>query len=212
MFILGLVNLLVAGLCLFAGVAKLGQFFLLQAMGPGQRETVYFGGPQERNIPIPDLEAYLDLEVPGYTGWQAGNVFGILVAGIALFAIGYGFLHMRPWVRVLAVLYALAVGAWQVGHLAFQLGHVLPVAEIYFLDESWRSYSFFATAGTGLARRSFLLFAWAEPAVLIGHAAVVLLVLALPSVRAAFRGQSGISEPAPPILSGPPPQPAPSNI
>ena len=195
--ILGLVNLLAAGLCLFAGVAKAGRSLLMLAMGPGDRENTYFGTLrlQDRNIPIPDLETYLELEIPSYTGWQMGAVLAILAAGVVLWAIGYGLLHMRPWARSLALLYALAMIAWQAAYGLFHVARVLPVAEIYFLDESWRSYGYMPSS-IGLARVSFLLFAGGSAALLVGHAALVLLVLWLPSVRAAFRGQTERDEPA----------------
>src|SRR5579871_3070055 len=136
-FILGLLNLLVGVLFLFAGVAKAGRFVLSLVLGPGQRDTMYFGNSRDQNVPIPDLESYLDLEIPGYATWEIGAVIVTILAGLVVFAIGYGLLHMRPWACGLAVVYAVAIFLWQIAYTLFQVREVLPVAEVYFLDESW---------------------------------------------------------------------------
>lgn len=199
--VLALLNLLVATLCLFAGVAKAGRHLLFLALGPGQREDFYYGS-RENTIAIPDLETYLELEIPAYSSWEIGSVIAIFLAGVVLFAIGYGLLHMRPWSCRLAMFYAAAMFGWQIPYTVFQVREVLPAAEVYFLDESWRQY-FWMPNAVGLARRSFLFFAGAQAVLLIGHAVLVLVVLGMPSVRAAFRGQTDSGEPAPAILPGP---------
>jgi hypothetical protein len=198
--ILGLVNLVVGGLCLFAGVAKAGRSLLFLALGPGQRENMYFGS-REHTIALPDLTTYLELEIPAYGSWETGEVVAIFLAGVVVLAISYGLLHMRPWACWLALVYAVAILTWQTAYALFQIRDVLPVAEIYFLDESWRQY-FWMPNTLGLARKNFMFFAGAQAVLLIGHAVLVLLVLWTPSVRAAFRGQADAGESAPAILSG----------
>jgi hypothetical protein len=187
--LLALLNLLVAGVCLFVGVAKAGRMLVMSAMPPGQREDLFLGRFQDRTVPIPDLESYLEFEVPGYGAWELAALVGTLCTGVLLLAVARGLLHMRPWARWLALLYAVAMLFWQGAYVVFQLRQVLPVAEIYFLDESWRSYFYMPTA-VDLARTGFVAFVFIPAALLVGHALVALGVLWLPSVTAAFAGKT----------------------
>lgn len=186
-FILALLSLVVAGVCLFVGVASTGRSILMLALPPGPVNNPYFGIQRERTIPVPDLETYLDLEVPGYAAWEMAMPIAILASGVAMLAWSIGLVHMRPWARWLAVLYAFGILVWQPAYVVFQLRRVLPVAEIYFLDESWRTY-YFMPGPTGLARIGFILFATIPAALMMTHALLVLLVMCLPSVRRAFAG------------------------
>jgi hypothetical protein len=185
--ILALGSFLVAGVCLFVGVAKVGRSLLMLGLPPGPVDNSFYGMYRERTVPVPDLETYLELEVTGYAEWETAMPLGILAAGVILLAASIGLLHMRSWARWLAVLYALAVLVWQPAYVLFELQRVLPVAEIYFLDESWRTY-YFLPGPTGLARTVFILFASVPAGLMMTHALLVLVVMGMPSVRGAFAG------------------------
>jgi hypothetical protein len=185
--VLGLVNVGLGILSVFLGTAALGRRLVILIFQPvidNEGVVVRAGRPA---APFPNVEAYLESVLPGYTAGSLLFDLEVALAGLLLVAIGFGLLYMRPWSRWAAVFYSLVTISCQLAFAFCQLALVLPFQHNYFGEEYsrsfWRSDSEMQVLGAYFALGSQVAF-------MIGHALAQLLVLVMPSVRAAFSGKA----------------------
>jgi hypothetical protein len=186
--LLGLVNIGLGTLSAFLGTAAFGRrliIFIFQPVIDSEYTAVRPG--RVISPPFPNVEAYLESVLPGYAAGSLLFDLEVALAGLLLVAIGFGLLYMRPWSRWAAVFYSLATIGCQFAFAFCQVVIVFPLRESYFHGNysasSWRADPEIQTFGVYFALVSQVVF-------MIGHALAQLLVLALPSVRAAFSGKT----------------------
>jgi hypothetical protein len=193
--LLGLVNIGLGALSVFLGTAAFGRRLVILIFQPViDAEEVAIRPGRVVTPPFPNVEAYLDSVLPGYTAGSLLFDLEVALAGLLLVAIGFGLLYMRPWSRWAAVFYSLLTIGCQVAFALCQLALVFPLRESYFhgnySGSSWRADPEIQTFGVYFALVSQVAF-------MTGHALAQLMVLVLPSVRAAFSGKtSGLPETA----------------
>jgi hypothetical protein len=192
--LLGLINVGLGALSVFLGTAAFGRRLILLIFQPViDNDDVVVRSGRAIIPPVPNVEAYLESVLPGYTAGSLLFDLEVVLAGLLLVAIGFGLLYMRPWSRWAAVFYSLLTIGCQLGFAFCQLAFVFPIREDYSFLRNDYSRSFWApdpeiqTIGAYFTLVSQVVF-------MLGHALAQLLVLVLPSVRAAFRG----APPAPP--------------
>jgi hypothetical protein len=185
--LLGLVNIGLGTLSAFLGTAAFGRRLIILIFQP-VIDSEYTAVRPGRVVtpPFPNVEAYLESVLPGYTAGSLLFDLEVALAGLLLVAIGFGLLYMRPWSRWAAVFYSLLTIGCQLAFAFCQLAIVFPLRESYFHGDysgsSWRADPEIRTFGLYFTLVSQVLFMFA-------HALAQLLVLVLPSVRAAFSGK-----------------------
>jgi hypothetical protein len=187
--ILALVNVAVGSLCIFAGVASLGKLLLLAAlpMEPPPVPVPVRGGIYDRvEYEQLDLPAFLDKKLPGYSAIEGFANLGLLLAGTLLVVAGIGLLHMRRWARWGGVFYSLMTLVCQPSYAFYRLAFVLPLLELYQRQDTTRYY-WRGNSAESYAL-GFVFFLGLQVGLLILHALTQLVILALPSVGAAFTG------------------------
>lgn len=202
-FVLGLVNVALGILSVFLGTAALGRRLVILVFQPSlgrERYVAYGMGKAPPVDQFPNVEAYLEAMLPGYTAGSALLEIEIVFAGLLLAAVGFGLLYMRPWARWGAVFYSLLTIGCQAASLLFQLALVMPLRQTYAREDIWyRSYSRsdweLNVMGAYFVLTSQFLF-------MTGHALAQLIVLVLPSVRPAFSATLRLPLPAETPISG----------
>jgi len=183
-FVLGLVNVALGILSVFLGTAALGRRLVILVFQPSLGRERYIAYTQRAPIDqFPNVDAYIEAMLPGYSAGAALFELEIILAGILLIADGSGLLYMRPWARWGAVFYSLLTIGSQAASLLFQLALVMPFRQAYLREEISYRYSRsdweLQTMGVYFALTGEFVF-------LTAHALAQLVVLVLPSVRAAF--------------------------
>jgi hypothetical protein len=114
--------------------------------------------------------------IPGYLAVEITRYALFLVNSILLLIAGVGLLSVRNWARVLSLIYAISMILIELGHLIYVVSYVHPVLKD-MPDFLW-SHPGSLTAET------------INAAFICGYGVMLLTVLLLPHVSAAFAGQS----------------------
>lgn len=146
-------------------------------------------GQNAKAMDMSDLEDFIAKEVPGSKAIQTGDVVGKTALSICMIIAGVGLVKMQSWGRWLSVLYGLGSIALHVLRTIYFYTQLLPALQKYFdakkamivndqkLVEAIKMIEFFAMLAPLLEL------------VTIIYPIIVLIVMFLPSVSAAFRGE-----------------------
>jgi hypothetical protein len=185
--VLGILNIvfgvlgLLCGTCL--GLLLLGAFGAAGAVGPPGVNM------------MEDMSAFLSREIPGYDFIYIGHYLLELVLAVVLIVLGIGLLRMRRWARPACIAYGAVVLLTAVGYLVFMFAVENPAMARWNEDferrfPEWRSTTaaeqYFERLGDSLAN----LVAVFDAGVTGVYALVLLIVMFLPAVRAAFEPTS----------------------
>ncbi len=152
--------------------------------------------PKAPNQPVfsqEKMQAEIEQRIPGYTPYMnAMNAF-ILVLCALMIAGGIGLLQLRPWGRWVTILYAALSMAYTIGNSVFMLVWFVPAMS----DVMTEQFKLLKPAGPGPApdpavMGNFMQIVLTASVVfgllLMIYPIIVLVIMLLPSTRAAFRG------------------------
>jgi hypothetical protein len=157
--------------------------------------------PNQPDFSQENLQAAMEQRLPGYTAYMNGLNGLALVMCLMMIAGGIGLLQMQPWARWLTVVWAALSIAYTVGNTVFSLTTVVPLMMDIMSEQIQRMQP--AGPGPGgpgpEVLLSFMRIGMIVGAVfaliLLAYPITVLIILLLPSSRAAFRGQPVAAEP-----------------
>jgi hypothetical protein len=172
---------LLAGLCGLAGQAMQGVF-----AGPG-------GAAGNPGIVLQKkLEA-----LPGQQAFTLGELGANLVLDVMLITAGIGLLNLRPWARTLSLVYAPLAILKRLAVLAYTFMVIIPRFDAIVREWLAEVNRQGAGPGPGLPVEGFadtmritMTVSAIVSALFIAYPVVVLVLLNLPSVKAAFKGQA----------------------
>jgi len=135
----------------------------------------------------PDTEGMMRARIPYYDAMQYGGAaLGAIVGGVMI-ASGIGLLKMRPWARVLAIIYACYNVVATIGSFVFNIAVVLPVMREVFAEVgadpklpplAAQIFNMTMAFTTAMMYAMLLFLVWP---------AAILIVMFHPRVRAAFQ-------------------------
>src|SRR5579884_853918 len=141
---------------------------------------------KKESVSVADVEKRLEQNVPGYGVIKQASVGLEGVLAVMMIASAIGLLRLRPWGRVLALVYAVLSIVSRLGYLAWFLATVPPVVSAFGKE--------LAAAGGDLAELTGTWF----PIAYVGlqvvmslsvlYPIIVLIVLSRRRVRAVFTG------------------------
>jgi hypothetical protein len=142
---------------------------------PGQPSPPPPPGPGE-------VMKFYNENVPGYQAFTIGSLAVSFLLDGMLLAAGVGLLNMRPWARVLSLVYAPISIVNRLVAFVYQLVLVVPATEkLYAQNPALAGMSSFMSITSVLGLVVSLLF--------IIYPLTVLVILLMPSTAAAFRGE-----------------------
>ena len=137
-----------------------------------------------------DTMKYMDANVPGWRIYQITAAVLGLALSIALLAAGIGLILMKPWARGLSIAYAFGSILLQVGAMLYMVVYVTPV-QVALYDQLPPTPGIPAAQQQSITTMSKTIAGctpfFAVPGLI--YPAAVLIVMLLPSVAAAFRGE-----------------------
>jgi hypothetical protein len=176
-----------------------GGFGLLSGLCGGIFLLISGGNPARLFAFIPEAQKQLEVQqrilterVPFYTAYQAEGLVVGLVLSALLVAAGVGLLRLRPWARVLCMVYAPPSILQTLFAAFYTLVYVTPASQ-----EAARQAPFGANpqaaqaaqagaeagAAVGLILSAFMFL------LMLAYPVITLVIVLLPSVGAAFRGE-----------------------
>ena len=175
----GGVILLLTSIC---GAAMQGISANLQPAGPQAGAPGMFSQQQ--------MQAELDKVIPGYTAVTFGQMGVSFLFGILLLIAGVGLLSMRPWARVLSIVYAVLSILNHIFSLVYALAYVVPgtqavMEKTFASDPNLKA----ATSNMSGMMSGMMVFGVIIGAAFIAYPITVLVILTRRSVVAAFRGE-----------------------
>jgi hypothetical protein len=180
--ILAILHLVGGGLGLLFGLIGL----VMQAVTMNNAAAVAAPAPSAvtaQNFGVA-LTRYAETNVPGYNAVQfGGTAFGLLL-DVLLLAAGMGLLYMQPWARVTSLVYAVLSILYHLLTLVYSLAFILPVTNEFIDKVSGNPGMGPMATGARFGAVAGMLAAFA----FILYPIIVLVVLLLPRVAAAFRG------------------------
>jgi hypothetical protein len=172
---------------IFGGVGLLCN--LCGAGGQAMNASKSFGGKanaEEERIEK-DAEAILNRKAPGYHVLEVGDIGVSLLANGILIAAGVGLLLMRSWARITSIAWAVVMLLMKVLLAAYYVLVVFPA-----LSEAFQTVLADVPAQERRTVESFISIMKgalvAGPCLVSLYAVVVLIVMLLPGVAAAFSG------------------------
>jgi hypothetical protein len=141
--------------------------------------------------------------IPGQQAFTVGELAINLVLDVLLIAAGIGLLSVKPWARILSMVYAPLAILNRLGAFAYELLVLIPAVDTLLRQELGRApgvgpelqaFNSFMKAGMIVSSVIGLLF--------VIYPIVVLILLNLSHVRAAFSGKSDVLRPALPEDEG----------
>jgi hypothetical protein len=191
--VLGILHLVGGGLGLIVGLCGIvGQMFK-----QGMAAMISAIPDPNGELPTGMITELLSIPEEQAVAWT-DLVLGIVLS-VLLIVAGIGLLSTRPWARILSLVYApLSI----LDHVGFIVGTLLFVqpARQAVLEKYARNNPGLMPAGASDRIGPVLEVFWA--AVLLIYPIVVLVILNLGSVKAAFRGEKGAPGPALPEDEG----------
>lgn len=191
--VIAILHFTLGGLSLVYGLCGVGTHLAMQAKLFPQPPTVP-GRPQP--ITYNDVQTYLEQRVPSYKAMFYGGMAFDLILSTLMIIAGLGLLQMRSWGRYLSIGYACL----SVSHKLFGVVYYFLVSHSVmneFLDQLSNRQDPEAVMIVQTMRAMRYLTPIMQLSYMI-YPIAVLVVMYLPSVSAAFRGQSLGMEPADP--------------
>lgn len=132
--------------------------------------------------PARDILDTLAREAPGYKYVEIGKpVIGLLL-GLFLIIAGIGLIMVQPWAKWLTVFYSIVTIFLNIGYFGYEVGVVMPAVK------KWQESQPYFVETQGQFAKSMI-----GPGLLTGFFVItslaLLVVLFLPGVNAAFRGE-----------------------
>ena len=141
-------------------------------------------GPGQPDLSQEKLEAGIARRVPWYKSFEAGMNGATLLLCALMIAGGIGLLKLQKWAHVLTILYAVLSILYHLVTLVYSLAFILPVTN-EFIDKVSGNHGMGPMAtGARFGAVAGMLVAFA----FILYPIIVLVVLLLPRVAAAFCG------------------------
>jgi hypothetical protein len=144
------------------------------------------GNAEEERIER-DAEAVLNRKAPGYHAVEVGDIVVSLLANGVLIAAGVGLLLLKPWARITSISWAALILLVKVFVAGYYILVVFPA-----LSAAFREALGDVPAQQRQAAESVITFLKgaliASPCLVSIYAVVVLIVMLLPGVSAAFSG------------------------
>jgi hypothetical protein len=198
--VIAILQLIFGGLGLCIALANLAG--LPQQMAALNQQNVQKLPPAQRPPTQAELEEKVEKHLPSYQAIQKGSLAGSAVLCVLMLLSGIGLLAMRPWGRFVAITYAVLSILYTVASLVFTAAVVMPAMSEAIQD----------LAGQGNAQAQLMAQAMqigmvaglAIGALVVIYPIIVLVIMLLPSVRAAFRGETLPAEPEDYRDAGPP--------
>lgn len=187
--VIAILHFTLGGLSLFYGVCGIGAQLVMQAKLLPQPPTVP-GRPKP--ITQEEIQNYVEQRVPSYKVMLFGGMTFELCLSILMISAGFGLLQMRTWGRHLSIGYACLSVAFKLFGIVYAFLVSLPIMneflnqvpdhgpETMIMVKTMRV----ALSATPVMQLSYMIYPIA-----------VLVVMNLPSVSAAFRGQPRNTEP-----------------
>ncbi len=163
-----------------------------------------FGGMQGGAGQDPAVHLQKAIEaIPGQQAFTFGELAINLLLDVLLITAGIGLLSMKPWARILSLVYAPLAILNRLGAFAYTLLVLMPALDTIMVQELGRD----PQIKTALqAASSFMRMAMVVSAIVnllfIIYPIVVLIILNLSHVKAAFSGKSDVLRPALPEDEG----------
>ena len=185
-FVIAILHLVGGGLGLFSSICGCGGLLMGSAFSSMSLPTVPARPGQPAPPPPPgpaDIMKFYNENVPGYQAFTIGSLAVSFLLDTMLLAGGIGLLNMRPWARVLSLVYAPISILNRLVAFLYQLVLVMPATEkLYAQNPVLANMSSFMSITTGVGLFVNLLF--------IAYPITVLVILLMPSTAAAFRGEA----------------------
>lgn len=146
--------------------------------------------------PVREVNDLLLKEVPGYLVMEGSNYVLGLVLSLLMIIAGIGLLKMKDWARRTAIVSSAVTIIWDLVHFVYQWTCINPVVarwtKEFMLKQPAGTPNF-----TGFSENHVIQGVMAGAAVILsmGFPLVLLVVLLLPNVRAAFTDHGPQSEP-----------------
>jgi hypothetical protein len=171
----------------------------MQAAWSGNPFSMQGGAGQEPAIRLQKaIEA-----IPGQRAFTVGELGINLVLDAMLIAAGIGLLSMKPWARILSLVYAPLAILNRLGVFAYTLLVLMPAFDSLFAQELGRDpQTEVALQAASSFMRGIMIFSAVVNLVFVIYPIVVLILLNLFHVRAAFSGKSDVVRPALPEDEG----------
>jgi uncharacterized membrane protein (DUF2068 family) len=180
--ILAIANIVLGGLGLLCGLGGMASAALhsLASHSPGMPSL---------HDPVQAVQVQLIRQFPNLYWIEGAVSASMCVLAVVLIVAGVGLLYVQAWARWLAIGYGLVTLLVQVSYAVYKLGLVLPASE-HFLQNALRQPGSSYPPGflTGF-RVGFMGVLAVQLLFFVGHVALLLIVLSLPSVAAAFAGR-----------------------
>jgi hypothetical protein len=135
--------------------------------------------------------------IPGQQAFTLGELAINLVLDVLLIAAGIGLLSMKPWARILSLVYAPLAILNRLGTFAYTLLVLIPAFDTILVQELGRDRQIAnALQAASSIMRTFMLIGAIVGFLFIIYPIVVLIILNLRHVKAAFSGKSDVLRPA----------------
>jgi hypothetical protein len=140
---------------------------------------------------VMDTMKYMDANVPGWRVYQLTSALLGLALSIALLAAGAGLILMKPWARYLSIAYAIGSILLQGCAMLYMIVYVTPV-QVALYDQLPPMAGIPPAQQQSMTTMSKTIAGCTPFGAVLGliYPAAVLIVMLLPSVAAAFRGES----------------------
>jgi hypothetical protein len=148
------------------------------------QSTGGFGGPGQAEAQ--QLQKRIE-DIPGQKAYTMAEMGVDLVLDVMLLTAGIGLLGMKAWARILSLVYAVLSILNRVGTLVFTLAVLLPALDTVLAEETMREPKL---QGVLPVMKMGMIIGAVFSALVVIYPIVVLILLNLRSVKAAFHGEA----------------------
>jgi ABC-type transport system involved in cytochrome bd biosynthesis fused ATPase/permease subunit len=143
------------------------------------------------NDPNIEMFNFMKAEIPGFLAVQVSSLVVHLILGVVLLISGIGLLNMGGWARIAAIAYSIVTIVVQLAELVYQLFYVNPVVNRWLQRELQRAnFGKAPPEAAGFLATFITIGSVIGAFIMIGYAVVLLIMMLLPKVSAAFAGPS----------------------
>lgn len=194
--VIAILHFTFGGLSLFFGLCGLGAQLAMQAKVFPQPPSPPPGRPQAPTQD--DIQKYMDQRIPHHQAMLYGGIIFDLCLSVLMIIAGLGLIQMRSWGRILSIGYACLSIVQKLVGIIYAFLVTLPVMN-EFLDtltnQAPETVIFVKTMRITITMTPILQLSY------LVYPIVVLVVMYLPTVSAAFRGQTLGMDPADPYVT-----------
>jgi hypothetical protein len=186
--VMGILNIIFGGIWLLIYTC-VGVLLLFLFIALSQAEVA-----REREVrELKELWTVINREVPGFNAFLIVSLVLSLLLPIIEIVAGIGLLRMRSWGRVLSIFYSAAVIASSIASLIYRFGVVNPGMERAMRD--WVAQKGAQMGPDPVGSQFNNIFEVIGTFIGMSYAIILLIVMLLPTVSAAFRGETAIGGP-----------------